>query len=92
LRIAEGYANHHPMTVQDIIRHITERYRETMDTNSIRHMLARDPRVKPYSGLLMEDRRFQIAAEDITAYFAGLSEEIDGIPAHFVSNMDEMGH
>jgi hypothetical protein len=63
-----------------------------MDANFIRHVLVRDLRVKLCSGLPIEERRLQITAEAIAAYFALLSEAIDGFPANFVDNMDEMGH
>jgi hypothetical protein len=91
-RIDERYANYHPMTIQDIAQNITERYRTTMDANSIRHMLVRDPLDKPCNGLPMEERRLQTTAESIAAHFERLNEVIDGVSAHFVYNMDEMGH
>jgi hypothetical protein len=91
-RIAEGSASHYPMTMQDIIHRITERYGETMDANFIRHVLVRNPRIKRCSGLAMEEMRLQVTAEDIPAYFASLSQANDGVPVYFVSNMDETGH
>jgi hypothetical protein len=40
----------------------------------------------------MEEKRLQVTAEDITAYFARLTEAIHGVPAHFVHVVDEMDH
>jgi hypothetical protein len=91
-RTAEGYVIRHPMTMQDITHHITEQYGQTLGANSIKHMLVRDPRARSYSGLPMEERRLQVTGEDISTDFTRLSEVIDGVPTHFISSMDEMGH
>jgi hypothetical protein len=40
----------------------------------------------------MEAERLNVKDEDVRAWFASLSEAIDGVPAHFILNMDEMGH
>jgi hypothetical protein len=40
----------------------------------------------------MEDKRTEVTAEQIAAYFQLAASLIDGVPAHFVFNMDEMGH
>jgi hypothetical protein len=40
----------------------------------------------------MEERRRQITAEDISRYFERLAEALEGGPAHFVYDVDEMGH
>jgi hypothetical protein len=39
----------------------------------------------------MEKKWLQVGLEDITACFDRLTEVIQGFPAHFVDNMDEMG-
>jgi hypothetical protein len=61
-------------TMRDVINHITERYGKTMDVNSTRHMLDRDPRIKSCRGVPMEERRLQVRAEDITADYEHLAE------------------
>jgi hypothetical protein len=40
----------------------------------------------------MEEGRVNVTPEQISSFFATLIATIDGIPAHFVLNMDEMGH
>jgi hypothetical protein len=40
----------------------------------------------------MEDNRLQVTNEQILEYFAALYSIVNGIPAHFVMNMDEMDH
>jgi hypothetical protein len=46
---------------------IGERYRKTMDANSVGHMPDRDPRVKSCKGLPMEEKRLDAASEAIAA-------------------------
>jgi hypothetical protein len=38
----------------------------------------------------MEEKRFQVTAEDIAAYFNRFAEVVEGVSAHFVDNMNEM--
>jgi hypothetical protein len=40
----------------------------------------------------MESERMSVPEEEIYNWFVRLREKIDGIPSHFVYNMDEMGH
>jgi hypothetical protein len=61
-RILEAYTSNRAWTVRDIIGHITDRYRKTMDANSVRHMLDRDPHVKSCRGVPMEEKRLHIPA------------------------------
>jgi hypothetical protein len=65
---------------------------ETMDFHAIRHMLGSDPRVKTCRGMPMEERRLAVSPEDIEAYFHQLAGMMQGIPAHFVFNVDKMSH
>jgi hypothetical protein len=40
----------------------------------------------------MEVKHLEVTPAQIAEYFERAKEAIDGIPAHFVSNIDEMGH
>jgi hypothetical protein len=40
----------------------------------------------------MEDKRIHVTIEQIQEYFQHAAAVLDGVPAHFVFNMDEMGH
>jgi hypothetical protein len=40
----------------------------------------------------MEAARTEVTAAQISTYMGELSSNIDGVPAHFVFNMDEVGH
>jgi hypothetical protein len=68
--IAEAYGSNHALMMHDIVRRITEQYGKTMDVDSIRQMLDRDPGVKSGREVPMEEKRVQVTEEDITAYLA----------------------
>jgi hypothetical protein len=87
---AEAQANNHTLMMHDIVHHITERHDKVIDANSIRHMLDRDPHVMFCRCVPMEEECLQVTAEDISANQARPTEPIEGVPAFFVSNMDEM--
>jgi hypothetical protein len=55
-------------------------------------MLDPTPRIKARRGVPMEEKRLQVAPEQITAHFAHRFEFVQGVPAHFVFNMDEIDH
>jgi hypothetical protein len=40
----------------------------------------------------MEEKWFQVAAGDIEADFNRLEEVVQGVPAPFMNNLNEMGH
>jgi hypothetical protein len=90
--IAAADANKHALMMHDIVHHITERYGEAVDANSIRHMFSRDPGAESCRSVPMEEKCLRLTAEDITADFARRTAAIEGAPANFVYNMDELGH
>jgi hypothetical protein len=49
------------------------------------------PIVKTWRGVPMEESRLAVSPDDIEAYFHRLVAIVDGPPAHFVFNVDEMG-
>jgi hypothetical protein len=40
----------------------------------------------------MEDKRTEVTKEQILDFFRNPIEARDGVPSHFLFNMDEMGH
>jgi hypothetical protein len=89
--VAEAYANNHALMMHHIVHYLTERCGKAMDASSVRHMHDRDPRAKSCTSLPTEEKCLQVTAENITAYFACLTEATEGVPADFVYDMDEMG-
>jgi hypothetical protein len=90
--IAEAYSNDHQYRMDNIVRRIGEQHGKRMDANSVRHMLARYPRVKPCHRIPMEEKRLEIISGDIEAHFHGVVEAVEGVPAHFAYNMNKKGH
>jgi hypothetical protein len=91
-KIINSYTINLPWTMHDIVHHITEQYGKTLEVNTIRHVLNRDSQIKTCRGIPMEEKRLQVSQQDIETYFTCLDEIIEGVPAHFIYNMDEMGH
>jgi hypothetical protein len=90
--IAEAHSTNHACTMHNFVRRIGEQHGKVTNANSVGHVLARDPRVKPYQGMALEGKRLEVAREDIEAYFHHLADAVEGVPAHVVYAMDEMGH
>jgi hypothetical protein len=62
----------------------------TRDT--LRKILAKDETLKCQPALPRDAKRVDVTAAQIQSHFATLSGTIEGARAHFVFNMDEMGH
>jgi hypothetical protein len=56
------------------------------------HIIDREPQLKTCCAKPMEDKGLQVTNEDVMNYFGDLCSNISGVPAHFVMNMDEIGH
>jgi hypothetical protein len=75
-----------------VMNFLQSQVKEALDKNTVYHILARDPRIRSCRGVPMEEKRLEVTPEEIAEYFRRASEALDGVPAHFVFNMDEMGH
>jgi hypothetical protein len=40
----------------------------------------------------MDGQRMSVTDEQVIAYLTDLHKSVDGVPAHFVFNIDQMGH
>jgi hypothetical protein len=92
VEILDRYHKNRPMTVWEICRMIYDRWGIEMIPDTLYHIMERDARVKTCRAQPMEDARLQVTPEDIITYFGSLYSAVSGVPAHFVMNMDEMGH
>jgi hypothetical protein len=81
-----------PWTIADVNAYVEEHFRVHLTKQTIHELLKRDARVKSCRGISMEDRRTKMMPEVISEFFRRAIETIDGVPSHFVFNMDEMGH
>jgi hypothetical protein len=90
--ISQVYATRVPWTIVDVNAHIEEHFRVHLTKHTIHELLKRDARVMSCRGIPIEDRRTEVTSEEISDFFRRAIETIDGVPSHFVFNMDEMGH
>jgi hypothetical protein len=90
--IQEAYDARRPMTIGEVHYYIETRFHKSIDRNTLMHMLRREPRLRSCHGIPMEEARVDVTAEVIWDFFRRAMEVVEGVPAHFVFNMDEMGH
>jgi hypothetical protein len=76
----------------DISAYIAGNFHVDAIKQTIHNFLKRDLRVKSCRGIPMEDKRVEVTQEQILQFFTEAIERIEGVPSHFVFNMDEMGH
>jgi hypothetical protein len=48
--------------------------------------------VNSYRVIPMEEEGIDVTPETIISFFASFSATVEGVPDHFVMNMDKMGH
>jgi hypothetical protein len=90
--IIARYNKSNPLTMGEIVNHIAETYKVEIDRTTLAHIMSEDGRIKACTAVPMEDKRLEVTQEQIADYFAVLDRDVQGKPAHFVFNMDEMGH
>jgi hypothetical protein len=81
-----------PWTITKILQLSQERAAETMDKNSVYHWLHREPHIKSWRRVRIEDRPFEVTPEAVVDYFQLIIDIINSFPVYFVFNADEMGH
>jgi hypothetical protein len=81
-----------PVTVFQVCQMIRERWGKEMIPDTFYHIAKKDPRIRSCAAVAMENVRLAVTQEDIDQHFHYLRDSIEGVPAHFVFNMDEMGH
>jgi hypothetical protein len=90
--IERVYACERPLMTGGIQEFIRNQFHRTLNETTLAHMLAREPRLKSCVGIPMESTRLAVTPEQIEAFFHEAIQIIEGVPAHFVFNMDEMDH
>jgi hypothetical protein len=91
-KICEQFESHNPWTAADICEFVRERFAIPVIPNTFHHIAARDQRLRSAEADPMENTRMQVPDSAIFDHFVNLAHAIEGVPAHFVFNMDEMGH
>jgi hypothetical protein len=90
--IINAHYERRPLSGPEIRDLIDRNYQKSLCLDSLYQLLRRDGRVRSCTGTPMEDSRLRVSDESIREYFATLFANVSGAPAHFVFNMDEMGH
>jgi hypothetical protein len=89
--ITESYENRRPMTMSEIKQFIAKKYQFFVRSNTMYHILAAEPRIRSCEALPIDTCRLGVTPQAIQD-FERLAVALEGVPAHFVFNMDEMGH
>jgi hypothetical protein len=90
--IAEGYRQRSPWTIRQVKEFIARTFHVSLEKTTLGHLLERDPRFRTCPGVPMEDLRIAVTPQQIENFFREAFSVIEGVPAHFIFNMDEMGH
>jgi hypothetical protein len=90
--ILRAFHERRPLTLPEIDASIRANFNKVLLRDTLYHALARDPRIRSCEARPMDEKRAQVTDDAIRDYFAGLFATVSGAPAHFVFNMDEMGH
>jgi hypothetical protein len=65
---------------------------KNMILDTFYHIAKRDPCIRTCTAVAMENVRLAVTEADIETHFQYLRDTVDNVSAHFVFNMDEMGH
>jgi hypothetical protein len=90
--LMSSFQKNEPVTITEARRFVKDQFDIDIIPNTLHHVIARDGRVKSVPASPMEDTRMAVTMEQIQTYFQELDQALSGVPAHFVFNLDEMGH
>jgi hypothetical protein len=90
--ILRAFQERRPLTLPEIEATIRSKFRKVILPDTLYHALTRDPRVRSCQAQPIDEKRLQVDDAAIRDYFGVLFATVSGAPAHFVFNMDEMGH
>jgi hypothetical protein len=90
--IIARYEDRRPMSIGEVHFFLEDRFKKFIDRNTLWHLLRRDARIKTCRGIPIEEPRLNVTPEAIMAFLQHAMEVVQGVPARFVFNMDEMGH
>jgi hypothetical protein len=90
--IVQSYHARKPVTIVHVKEFIWDTFGIEIVPNTLHHILDRDPRIKSCKANPMDKDRMDVSIEAVRNWFIYAAQELQGIPAHFLFNMDEMGH
>jgi hypothetical protein len=83
---------HEPVTHRQARLFLSEKWGITVIPNTMSHIIRCIPEIRCCDAFPMEAERMNVPDQAVYTWFENLSRSIDGVPPHFVFNMDEMGH
>jgi hypothetical protein len=90
--VRSRYESHNLATIRDLLIFCQERFDIAVTSNTMAHIVANNPELECQWATPMDGQRMAVTDEQIIDYLTELHKSITGVPAHFVFNMDEMGH
>jgi hypothetical protein len=90
--VRSRYEGHNPATIRDLIVFCRNRFDIAVPSNSMAHIIAHHPELECQWATPMDGQRMAVTDEQVIRYLMELHKLVTGVPAHFVFNMDEMGH
>lgn len=90
--VADAYRRRSPCVLAELKAHIVSTFHVVLEKSTLCHIIGRDPRLKTCRGIPIEAKRAEVTPEQIRNFFAEALTIAEGVPSHFVFNMDEMGH
>jgi hypothetical protein len=90
--VIRAFLERRPLTLPEIGAIIRSKFNKVILPDTLYHALTRDSRIRPCKAEPIDERRAQVSDDAIREYFSTLFTTVSGAPAHFVFNMDEMGH
>jgi hypothetical protein len=80
------------MSIGEVHFFLKDRFKKSIDRNMLWHLLGRDAQIRTCHGIPIEEPRLNVTPEADMAFLQHVMEVIQGVPAHFVFNMNEIGH
>jgi hypothetical protein len=90
--ISEAFLRKNPATIKSLIAALSAKFGIDILPNTLSHILLRDSEIKSCRGVPMDEERVKVKKQTIADYFQLLFHYLEGIPAAFITNMDEVGH
>jgi hypothetical protein len=90
--VLESFVKGLPLTLQQVHEQVQEHFHIDVIPDTLYRRLLKDQRIKSCKAPPMDGKRMDVTTEQIREYFHILESTVSGAPAHFVFNLDEMGH
>jgi hypothetical protein len=87
--IADQFAQGRPVSYEGILDWLYTEHHLLILSDTLRHTIRKTPAFKTIKGIPTEEPRCFVTSADITEHFRQLAIKLEGVPAHFIFNVDE---